>query len=62
MFDIIFKNDKRLFGSERRNKNGKEHWHIILFHWNICLGFGFKKEQDDCPIIELFYSLCKKVK
>lgn len=58
---IIFKNDRRLFGTEKRVKCEKVHAHIIIFHWNICLGRNLKpKQKYDNPIINMFYNeLCK---
>ncbi len=54
--------DKRLFGREIRNKRYKDHWHIIIFHKNICLGIFIRsKKSSHSPIVDMFYNdLCKK--
>ncbi|MCJ7637391.1 MAG: hypothetical protein MUO21_07865 [Nitrososphaeraceae archaeon] len=61
MVGILFKNDDRLFGCEKRVKCNKHHLHIIILHYNICLGFGFKGSKYDNPIEAMFYNdLCKR--
>jgi hypothetical protein len=59
--NILFKDDKRLFSIEKRVKCEKIHYHVILFHYNICLGINLKpKQKYDNPIIDMFYNdLCK---
>lgn len=54
---FLFNNDRRRFGWEVRIRSGVRHYHLILFHKNLCLSLRWWSHSNESPINNPNYSL-----